>query len=109
MSNYWCGIKVQLNKKVNELTPALFSLGSTPEKMNNLGFNQIYEIIKPLGLNKQKANRPWINSNSSRNYSIPSKIRPQDKLSSPSNQSKTSTNNDDMSQISNDMDDEIPF
>jgi endonuclease-3 len=43
------------DKKVNEITPALFNAASTPEMMRELGEQRILEIIRPLGLSKQKA------------------------------------------------------
>ncbi|MEO9594994.1 endonuclease III [Rhodopirellula bahusiensis] len=43
------------DKKVNEITPELFSVAGTPSKMRELGEDGILEIIQPLGLSKQKA------------------------------------------------------
>jgi endonuclease-3 len=43
------------DKKVNEITPALFRVADTPEKMAALGEQRILDIIRPLGLSKQKA------------------------------------------------------
>lgn len=43
------------DKKVNEITPRLFEVASDPESMFALGEIQILEIIRPLGLSKQKA------------------------------------------------------
>ncbi|QDT07734.1 Endonuclease III [Rubripirellula lacrimiformis] len=43
------------DKKVNEVTPELFRQGPTPEKMRDLGEPAILQIIRPLGLSKQKA------------------------------------------------------
>ena len=43
------------DKKVNEITPELFSVAGTPSKMRELGEEGILEIIRPLGLSKQKA------------------------------------------------------
>lgn len=43
------------DKKVNEITPALFRLADTPRKMVKLGEAKILAIIKPLGLAPQKA------------------------------------------------------
>ena len=43
------------DKKVNEVTPELFRLAGTPKKMQRLGEQKILEIIRPLGLSKQKA------------------------------------------------------
>ncbi len=43
------------DKKVNEVTPELFRVAGTPAKMVEHGELQILEIIRPLGLSKQKA------------------------------------------------------
>lgn len=43
------------DKKVNEITPALFRAAPTPERMQQLGESRILELIRPLGLSKQKA------------------------------------------------------
>ena len=43
------------DKKVNEVTPDLFAVADTPKKMMDLGEEKILQIIKPLGLSKQKA------------------------------------------------------
>ena len=43
------------DKKVNELTPALFKKASDPMSMYNLGEENIYMLIRQLGLSKQKA------------------------------------------------------
>mgnify|MGYP001165068708 CR=1 FL=1 len=43
------------DKKVNEITKYLFSKADNPEKMINLGINNIYENIKQLGLSNQKS------------------------------------------------------
>ena len=43
------------DKKVNEVTPELFRVAGTPTKMVEHGELQILEIIRPLGLSKQKA------------------------------------------------------
>lgn len=43
------------DKKVNEITPALFRAAPTPAKMQQLGEERILELIRPLGLSKQKA------------------------------------------------------
>lgn len=43
------------DKKVNEITPALFEVAGTPHTMRELGEAKILEIIRPLGLSKQKA------------------------------------------------------
>ena len=43
------------DKKVNELTKALFKVADTPEKMVKIGISSIYEYIKQLGLSHQKS------------------------------------------------------
>ncbi|MEM6468896.1 MAG: endonuclease III [Planctomycetota bacterium] len=43
------------DKKVNEVTPELFRRAGTPRKMMQMGESRILEIIRPLGLSKQKA------------------------------------------------------
>lgn len=43
------------DKKVNEVTPALFDAGPTPAAMMDMGESAILDIIRPLGLSKQKA------------------------------------------------------
>ncbi|TWT74281.1 endonuclease III [Allorhodopirellula solitaria] len=43
------------DKKVNEITPALFEVAGTPLRMQALGEDGILQIIRPLGLSKQKA------------------------------------------------------
>lgn len=43
------------DKKVNEITPALFALASTPQKMSLLPIETIRSIIKPCGLSPTKA------------------------------------------------------
>ena len=43
------------DKKVNEVTPALFKAGSSPETMSRLTETVIHGHIKQLGLAKQKA------------------------------------------------------
>ena len=43
------------DKKVNEVTPALFKTAGNPKQMYALGQEKILKIIKPLGLSKQKA------------------------------------------------------
>lgn len=47
------------DKRVNEITPLLFERAKTPEKMIQLSLNEIYEIIKPCGLGKKKADAIW--------------------------------------------------
>lgn len=43
------------DKKVNEVTPELFDVAGTPALMQRRGADGILEIIRPLGLSKQKA------------------------------------------------------
>lgn len=43
------------DKKVNEVTPELFRVAGTAQKMAKLGEEEILKIIRPLGLSKQKA------------------------------------------------------
>ena len=43
------------DKKVNEVTPKLFSIANTPEKMVKLSTDTIQEIIKEIGLAPTKA------------------------------------------------------
>jgi len=43
------------DKRVNEVTPALFALADTPEKMAKLPVSEIQRIIRPCGLSPQKA------------------------------------------------------
>ena len=43
------------DKKVNQVTPALFARADTPEKMAALPEEEIRELIREIGLNSQKA------------------------------------------------------
>ena len=43
------------DKKVNEVTPHLFSVAGTPEKMSKLEVSEIKELIKEIGLSNTKA------------------------------------------------------
>mmetsp|Transcript_21911 Transcript_21911/g.36733 ORF Transcript_21911/g.36733 Transcript_21911/m.36733 type:complete len:200 (+) Transcript_21911:194-793(+) len=43
------------DKKVNEITPSLFELASSPEAMAQAQVSDIQRIIKPIGLAPQKA------------------------------------------------------
>tara|TARA_Y100001968_G_C19439840_1_gene761892 strand:+ start:2376 stop:3029 length:654 start_codon:yes stop_codon:yes gene_type:complete len=43
------------DEKVNQLTKSLFEIGFTPERMLKLGYKNIYNYIKDLGLAKSKA------------------------------------------------------
>ncbi|WP_146396359.1 endonuclease III [Planctomycetes bacterium CA13] len=43
------------DKKVNEVTPELFEVAGTPEKMLSLGEQGILRIIRPIGLSNSKS------------------------------------------------------
>ncbi|GMV42881.1 MAG: endonuclease III [Myxococcales bacterium] len=43
------------DKKVNQVTPALFALAPTPERMAALGVEQVRDVIREVGLAPQKA------------------------------------------------------
>jgi endonuclease-3 len=45
--------------KVNQITPHLFKLASTPQKMIKLTIPEIQKIIKPCGLSPTKAKNIW--------------------------------------------------
>ena len=47
------------DKKVNEVTPALFAEASTPEEMVALGPDRILELIREIGLAPTKARNLW--------------------------------------------------
>ena len=47
------------DKKVNQVTPALFAVADTPEKMVALGESRILEIIREIGLAPTKAKNLW--------------------------------------------------
>jgi endonuclease-3 len=47
------------DKRVNEVTPQLFSLASTPQEMVKLSIEQIAAIIHPCGLSNNKAKAIW--------------------------------------------------
>jgi len=51
------------DKKVNQVTPALFALADTPEKMVELGPERILEIIREVGLAPTKARNLWTAAN----------------------------------------------
>lgn len=51
------------DKKVNEVTPALFALASTPEQMAALGPAAIQEVIREVGLAPTKARNIWTAAN----------------------------------------------
>lgn len=48
------------DKKVNAVTPALFAVADTPEKMLELGQERILEIIREVGLAPTKAKNLWL-------------------------------------------------
>lgn len=43
------------DKRVNQITPALFALASTPEAMQHIPVEEIQAIIRPCGLSPRKA------------------------------------------------------
>lgn len=47
------------DKKVNQITPALFKLADTPEKMAELGIPKIQKLIREIGLAPTKAKNIW--------------------------------------------------
>ncbi|WP_022916633.1 endonuclease III domain-containing protein [Ruania albidiflava] len=47
------------DKKVNEVTPALFAAASTPQQMYDLGAERILELIRQIGLAPTKARNVW--------------------------------------------------
>ena len=47
------------DKKVNELTERLFKVADNPQKMVNLGIDNIYKYIKQLGLSRQKSKNTY--------------------------------------------------
>ncbi len=49
--------------KVNQVTPALFALADTPEKMATLGPERILELIRQVGLAPTKAKNLWTAAN----------------------------------------------
>lgn len=51
------------DKKVNQVTPALFALADTPERMAALGPERILEIIREVGLAPTKARNLWTAAN----------------------------------------------
>lgn len=48
------------DKKVNEVTPALFAEADTPQKMHELGPERILDHIRQLGLAPTKAKNLWV-------------------------------------------------
>jgi endonuclease III len=51
------------DKKVNAITPALFAVADTPEKMVALGPERILELIREVGLAPTKAKNLWLAAN----------------------------------------------
>lgn len=51
------------DKKVNQVTPALFAVADTPEKMAALDPDQIVAIIREVGLAPTKARNLWLAAN----------------------------------------------
>ena len=51
------------DKKVNQVTPALFAVADTPEKMASLGPDEILELIREVGLAPTKARNLWLAAN----------------------------------------------
>lgn len=51
------------DKKVNQVTPALFAEASTPEQMVALGPDRILELIREVGLAPTKARNLWLAAN----------------------------------------------
>ena len=51
------------DKKVNEVTPGLFALADTPEKMAALDPDEILAQIKTVGLAPTKAKNLWLMAN----------------------------------------------
>ena len=51
------------DKKVNEVTPALFAVADTPEKMAALDPDRILELIREIGLAPTKAKNLWLAAN----------------------------------------------
>ena len=51
------------DKKVNQVTPALFAVADTPEKMAALDPDRILELIREIGLAPTKARNLWTAAN----------------------------------------------
>ena len=51
------------DKKVNQVTPALFAIADTPEKMASLDPDQILAVIREVGLAPTKAKNLWLAAN----------------------------------------------
>ena len=43
------------DERVNQITPKLFSIASSPLEMSKIPVNEIYKVIKPCGLGPQKS------------------------------------------------------
>ena len=43
------------DERVNQVTPKLFKLASSPKKMSTVSQDKIYKIIKPCGLGPKKS------------------------------------------------------
>ena len=43
------------DERVNQITPKLFSIASSPLEMSKITVNEIYKVIKPCGLGPQKS------------------------------------------------------
>ncbi len=51
------------DKKVNEVTPRLFAVASTPEEMGRLDPDEIHALIREIGLAPTKAKNLWLMAN----------------------------------------------
>jgi len=51
------------DRKVNQVTPALFAVADTPEKMASLDPDQILTLIREVGLAPTKAKNLWLAAN----------------------------------------------
>ena len=51
------------DKKVNEVTPRLFAVASTPEEMARLDPDEIHALIREIGLAPTKAKNLWLMAN----------------------------------------------
>ncbi|MFV0251852.1 MAG: endonuclease III domain-containing protein [Beutenbergiaceae bacterium] len=51
------------DKKVNQVTPALFAQASTPAQMVQLGSERILDLIRDVGLAPTKARNLWVAAN----------------------------------------------
>lgn len=51
------------DKKVNEVTPRLFAVASTPEQMARLDPSEIHALIREIGLAPTKAKNLWLMAN----------------------------------------------